>query len=146
MKQPMRILMMLSCTFACFPPNTSAALAEYRLGEPALRAAVLKSVTPKVPEGFRPVSPAVAVVEVELTNKGELIAVGVLEAPTSRAATELQKAVQQWRFGQVGGEPGHYRGKLTFYFVTIDGIAHVFGSNESNESSDEPHRASPVQR
>jgi len=141
MKQWMRILILLYCALACYSPDTNAAQVEYRIGEPALRTAVSKSVTPRIPDGYRSTSPSVAVVEVELTEKGELLGVGVLEAPTPRIATELQKAVQQWRFGQVGSEPGRYRGKLTFYFVTIDGVTRVFGTNEN---LDESHRSSSL--
>lgn len=88
--------------------------------ERALRGRAIKVVPPAYPkESQKGKATGVAVVQLDIDDKGEVTEVEVLEAPDSFIRTAVTDACRLWTFRPttVQGESVHVRGKLTFYYV-----------------------------
>jgi TonB family protein len=95
------------------------------VSEAVLRKLASKTVMPQYPaQSKKRGSKGIAVVRVDLDEKGELSDLRVLEAPDSDIEASVTDAVKQWQFGPArgaNGEPLRIRSKLTFYFVSDGG-------------------------
>ena len=83
---------------------------------------------PVYPEGARSRGErGVAVAEAKLDEKGSLIDVQILEAPSTEIGNAVQDAVRQCVFepGSTADGPLQITGKLTFYFVIENGSGSV---------------------
>ena len=99
-----------------------------RYSEGILRKKATKSVMPKYPdEAQKKGIQGVAVAQLYVDEKGDVIKAEVLEAPDSSTKQAVAEATSQWKFtpSTMKGEPIRFRGKLTFYFVIEDGEARV---------------------
>lgn len=104
----------------------------YGIGEDALRALARSTSLPRVPDGFRPTRPEVAVAQVEIAKDGALVALTIHEAPSADTAKNVLDALRAWRFEGVPlGEKGAlYFAKLTFYFVPTPNGVRVMSPQE----------------
>lgn len=90
------------------------------LSEGVLRRAGVKVVVPEFPaESVRANQSGVAVAKIDLNQRGELVHIDILQAPSKLIAEAVRTAVLQWKFSPVssGGEPIAVSGKLTYYFL-----------------------------
>jgi TonB family protein len=92
-----------------------------KVSEHILRNAAATVVTPEYPSGAaQRGASGVAVAEVEFDSDGRPVRVEILEAPEPDIARAVERALWNWRLkpgSSVQGQPGHIKGKLTYYFV-----------------------------
>jgi len=88
--------------------------------ETVLRKRATRVVMPAYPERARKLrAEGVAVGEVEINGRGEVISAKALQAPEESIEKALVEALTQWRFEPVieNGVSLSVKGKLTFYYV-----------------------------
>lgn len=91
-----------------------------RISESGLRGAAINVVMPVYPkESLKNKTAGVAVAQLQVTERGIVADVSVIEAPGEFAAKAVSEAVRQWVFQPifVHGERVKVIAKLTFYFV-----------------------------
>jgi hypothetical protein len=103
---------------------------KYRIDEPTLRSRVVSTVHPVIPPDYQPRTPARAVAEIEVSANGSLLAIEILEAPSVNLARAVQSALKSWKFRSFGAAHVRYLGKLTFYFVSVDGVTRALSPEE----------------
>ena len=105
------------------PPQDTA-----KVPEGVVRKAAITVVRPEYPPAsMKRRTQGLAVVLLEIDERGAVTSVKVLEAPDEEIGESVVHAVKQWRFGQLtaDGRPVKVQGKLTFYFSIRDGKARV---------------------
>jgi len=126
---------LVAASLAFGEPEVAGGTERYRIGEQALRSQVLKAVPPAIPANYRPRSPTLAVAEVELSSDGTLVAVEILEAPSTALAHALIDALKSWKFSSFGGGRARYVGRLTFYFVSSGRSTRALSPAEMQETA-----------
>lgn len=103
----------------------SAQLTDYVvMRETVLRKRATRVVMPAYPARAKKLrAKGVAVGEVEINGRGEVVSAKVLQAPEESIGKALAEALAQWRFEPVveDGVSHTVKGKLTFYYVTEGG-------------------------
>lgn len=92
--------------------------------ETVLRKRATRVVMPAYPARAKKLrAKGVAVGEVAINDRGEVISAKALEAPDESIEKALAEALVQWRFEPVieNGVSHNVKGKLTFYYVTEGG-------------------------
>ena len=88
--------------------------------ETVLRKRATRVVMPAYPARAKKLrAKGVAVGEVEIDGRGEVVSAKALEAPDESIEKALAEALAQWRFEPVveNGVSHNVKGKLTFYYV-----------------------------
>lgn len=91
-----------------------------KVDENSLRKIAVKRVMPGYPEeSIKKGVKGVAVTELTVNSKGDVVGLEVLEAPDEMIKQAVAGAVNQWKFKPTAseGRPVSLKGKLTFYFV-----------------------------
>lgn len=99
-----------------------------RVPEGVVRKAAITVVKPEYPSSSKKRrTQGLAVVVVDIDEKGAVTNVEVAEAPDEDIGRSVVHAVRQWKFAPLTAEekPIKLRGKLTFYFSIRDGKARV---------------------
>jgi TonB family protein len=109
----------------CNKPAKSFTTAEINL-----RRMARKRSQPIYPEdALRDFKTGVAVAEIHLDERGRVVGVDMLEAPSISIRNSVSEALEHWRFDPAldeNGKPALLSGKLTFYFEIKDGKGIVF--------------------
>jgi len=122
------IVLLLSLSVATTPNINAQSSKIIKVSEGALRQRAIKTVIPPFPnEAKKRKAQGVAVVRLNIDERGEVTSVVVLEAPDPSVRGAVANAVGQWRFKPATWEnrPVHLQGKLTFYYVIKRGKARV---------------------
>lgn len=96
--------------------------------ESHLRKAALTSLPPVIPVNFtKDCREGVAVATVWVDAAGNVSDVQIETAPSPSTGASMVDALRQWRFmtGQEMNEPTGYMGKITYYFLEVDGHPRV---------------------
>lgn len=99
-----------------------------KLHERDVRRFAVKTVLPPYPEEAKKArAQGVAVAELEITTKGDVTSVRLLESPHPSIEEAVSNAVMQWKFkvDVPADAPQCVKGKLTFYFVIEGNNARV---------------------
>lgn len=99
-----------------------------RTSELVLRKLMNKFVMPVYPEGAQKRGEhGVAVAEVQVDEKGALMDIQILEAPSDEIGNAVKDAIRQCEFqpGSTPDGPIRIHGKLAFYFVIENGYGTV---------------------
>ncbi|HKB69005.1 MAG TPA: energy transducer TonB [Pyrinomonadaceae bacterium] len=119
------IILLACCCCALLMPAMASSQQPVTVSEAMLRKLASKTVTPGYPERAKKRgTKGIAVVRVDVDEKGELSDIRIVEAPDIDIEASVTDAVRQWKFGpaqDANGAPLRIRGKLTFYFVSDHG-------------------------
>jgi TonB family protein len=131
------ILITLAC-FCCLllMPQTTTAQGLVTVSEVTLRKLASSTVMPDYPQASQKRgSKGIAVVRVDLDEKGALGDLRIVEAPDKDIEAAVLDAVRRWKFAAAQGAKGEsyrLRGKLTFYFVSASGQFRVENPRQYN--------------
>lgn len=103
---------------------SSQELRNVAVAEETLRSYAIEVVMPSYPSRTkRHHVRGVAVVHLDVNEKGDVVGVEVLEAPHPLVSQTVTEAVRQWKFKPptIRGKAVPIRGKLTFYYVVKKG-------------------------
>ena len=107
-----------------------------RASEKSLRKIATHVVMPDYPEEARKRGDkGVAVADLEIDGKGDVVYLDVLEAPDVLIKQAVLDAVKQWKFSPttIGDSPVSVRGKLTFYYIINEkGVGRVENPRQFN--------------
>jgi TonB family protein len=125
----MRIIILCSITICMFvlvfTINTNGqtvkgTIRKISATEISLRKRATKKVTPKYPkEALKVKASGVAVVEITISEKGDVSDVKILETPHKSIDISMNAALKQWKFVPFTfkGKAEKVSGKITYYFV-----------------------------
>lgn len=133
------VVSLLACCCLLLPALNAGAQQKVSVSESVLRRLAQKVVMPRYPAASKKRgSKGIAVVRVDVDEKGALSDLRIVEAPDPDIEAAVAEAVRQWRFEAAhggGGEPMALRGKLSFYFTAERGQFRVENPRQFNDSS-----------
>jgi TonB family protein len=88
-------------------------------------------------EAFKAQQQGVVVSEVTTGDKGNVVSIRILESPARLISDATRKALSQWHFPPLtqGGKPLNAIGKITLYFLIIDGAPKVLSAKDAAAST-----------
>jgi outer membrane biosynthesis protein TonB len=102
--------------------------------ESSLRDLASRIVTPAFPaEALADRRTGVAVAEMELDERGGVMKVDVLEAPSESIRREMLAALRQWEFARLAlvQQRVRFKSRVTFYFAIVNGSGRVLSPSEA---------------
>ena len=120
-----------------FAPSTglhSQVVRTRKISESGLRRLANKVVLPEFPQdAIRARKAGVAVAALDIDERGVVVKVETLEAPSPSIGAALSRALSHWSFTppMAEGAPMKMQGKLTFYFLFRDGRPVVLNPDEA---------------
>lgn len=120
---------------ADLPTYAAQSTKTLKISEGSMRRLAVETVMPVFPkESRRRLVQGVVVAQVEVSEKGGVETVKVLEAPDDAILKCVSQTLKKWRFkpSTIQGEPVRVVGKLTFYFSIDRGNPRVTNPRDSN--------------